>query len=238
MSAVGPKLGRALATGEVAAAVGGSSLAGMPDALLSRMLDGAVTREVRAGATIHQGGVPPFFELVTSGLFRAYVLGPDGRTMTVRYCRAGALMGTGTLFNRGTSAQGCVSAVVDSRLLAMSPTRVRDLANREIEVSQALLRETSARVAEYINELRASVMASVRERVARHLLDLAVEQQRDDRLVVLVSQQALASAVGTVREIVVRVLRDMREQGLVRTGRGEITILDPHGLLAQTYQPL
>lgn len=221
--------------GELALAVAHSSLDGLPAELLDRLTDGAAVRDVRAGTTIHQGAVPPFFELVIAGLCRAFVIGPDGRTMTIRYCRTGALMGTGTLFNRGAAAQGCVSAVVDSRLLAMRPAVVRELASRDIRVTSALLRESSARVADYINELQASAMASVRQRLARHLLDLASDQQTGERLVVRVTQQDLADAVGTVRELVVRVLHDLREEGLVGTGRGQVTLLDPERLAAEPY---
>jgi len=49
------------------------------------------------------------------------------------------------------------------------------------------------------------------------------------------NQEELAGAVGTVREIVVRILRDFRDRDLVRTGRGEVELLDPVRLDAQTY---
>ena len=48
-----------------------------------------------------------------------------------------------------------------------------------------------------------------------------------------VSQQELAEAVGTVREVVVRVLRDLRTAGVVRTERGLIVVLDPARLIAE-----
>ena len=44
---------------------------------------------------------------------------------------------------------------------------------------------------------------------------------------VLVSQRDLADAVGTVREVVVRVLREFRAEGLIRTERDRIIIADP-----------
>ena len=156
--------------------------------------------------------------------------------MTIRYCRPGALMGTGTVFNEDRVARGAVSAVVDSQVFVFQPARIAEAARTDIRVTTALLRETSARVAEYINELQASGMASVRQRLARHLLDLASEQQRGHRLEVQASQEALAAAVGTVREIVVRILSDMRDEGLVATGRGVVQLLDPRRLDAETYR--
>ncbi len=67
--------------------------------------------------------------------------------------------------------------------------------------------------------------------MARHLLDLA--SQGASELVVSVSQQQLAEAVGTVREVIVRVLRELRAAGVVRTERNRIVILDPARLIAE-----
>jgi CRP/FNR family transcriptional regulator len=41
--------------------------------------------------------------------------------------------------------------------------------------------------------------------------------------------------VGSVREVVVRALREMREEGLIRTGRDEIELLDPDRLAAEAF---
>jgi CRP/FNR family transcriptional regulator, cyclic AMP receptor protein len=67
--------------------------------------------------------------------------------------------------------------------------------------------------------------------VARHLLDLASE--RAPELVAPVNQQLLAEAVGTVREVTVRVLRELRAAGVVRTERNRIIIVDPARLIAE-----
>jgi CRP/FNR family transcriptional regulator, cyclic AMP receptor protein len=68
----------------------------------------------------------------------------------------------------------------------------------------------------------------VRQRVAAHLLDLASAQQRPQaRLVARVSQQELADAVGSVREVVARALRDFRLAGLMATAPDSVVILEP-----------
>jgi biotin operon repressor len=48
-----------------------------------------------------------------------------------------------------------------------------------------------------------------------------------------ISQQELANAVGTVREVVVRVLRDLRQDGVVRTERDRIVLLEPARLIQE-----
>lgn len=221
---------------EVLGAVGRSRLRSLRGELMDRLTDGAILSNVEAGKTTHREGDPPFSELVVRGLIRTYVTAPNGRTMTIRYSRPGALLGIATLFNAGAPrVHGNTTAVVDSRILMLNPATVRALAERDIRVTRVLLEEASGRAAEFIDELEASSFASLRQRLARNLLDLATEQQAGPRLVARASQEELAAAVGTVREVVVRILHDMRDQGLVRTSRGNVELLDPARLDAETY---
>jgi CRP/FNR family cyclic AMP-dependent transcriptional regulator len=115
--------------------------------------------------------------------------------------------------------------------LRLRPELVRHLADHEPELTSALLTDTSERVLAFVAEIADTVFASVRRRVARHLLDLASEQQDGADLIARISQQDLADAAGTVREVVVPVLRDLREAGVLRTGRSGIEIVQPERLL-------
>ena len=85
-------------------------------------------------------------------------------------------------------------------------------------------------------ELPGASFATVRQRVARHLLDLASDEQRGGtRLIARVSQQAMADAIGSVREVVVRAIGELRKEGLVATGSGGIEILDADRLAADVF---
>ena len=78
----------------------------------------------------------------------------------------------------------------------------------------------------------------MRRRVTAHLLDLAFDRQRPrGRLVAHVSQQELADATGSVREVVAWVLRDLRAAGIVATAADSVVILDPARLYAETGGP-
>jgi len=120
---------------------------------------------------------------------------------------------------------------VDAEVLALSPGVARRAAARDIRVTQAFLREQSERAISFLYEVPGSAFATVRQRVARHLLDIASEGTPE--LVVPVSQQQLAESVGTVREVIVRVLRELRTAGVVHTERNRIIIVDPARLIAE-----
>jgi CRP/FNR family transcriptional regulator len=217
---------------DVQSAVSRSHLRDLPADALDDLLTGAVRVRIPATSVFHREGEgAPHLELVVTGLVRTYVTAPDGRTMTVRYCRPGALLGMMSLFTPAFTMPGTVQALVDAELLALSPAVARRAAAQDIRVTRAFLREQSERAFSFLYEVPGSAFTTVRQRVARHLLDLASESA--PQLVVRVSQQQLAEAVGTVREVVVRVLRDLRTAGIVRTERDRIVIVDPGRLIAE-----
>ena len=88
--------------------------------------------------------------------------------------------------------------------------------------------ELNRRLDGTLQQTAINAFGSVKQRVATHLLDLASAQQRPvGRLVARVSQQELADAVGSVREVVARALRDFRLAGLVATAPDSVLVLDP-----------
>jgi CRP/FNR family transcriptional regulator len=128
-----------------------------------------------------------------------------------------------------------VQALTDTDLLALQPALVRRAAESDVRVARAMIDELSERVRRFMAEIPGSAFANVRERVARHLLDLASVSSDGTELAAPIGQQDLAEAVGTAREVVVRALRELRQKCLVRTQRDRIVLLDPEGLLGQSY---
>ena len=121
-------------------------------------------------------------------------------------------------------------ALVDTQLLTLSPPTVA-LSPSEICGLPAALDRAERACPQLRQRDPRDRFATVRQRVARQLLDLASTHQQDSdpngELAVRITQQDLAEAVGTVREVVVRTLRQLRDAGVVRTERDRIVLLDP-----------
>lgn len=223
---------------EVRAAVARSRLANLSEDLLGRITDGARLLDVPAWETIHEPEDGPVADLLLGGLLRMYMTSREGRQVNLRYGRPGALLGIATLFSP-LPLFLVQQAVVPSRVLMMRHTALRRLAETEASVALALLHETSDRVQEFIGIAGGNVFASVRQRVIAHLLEMAqVRGDTELELVAAVGQQQIADATGTVREVVVRVLRDLREEGLVRTSREGIVVLDPGRFQSEAWPQL
>lgn len=189
------------------AAIEVSDLRSLPSDAIGRLAVDAWRLRVPAGSTIHReggtAGGPPRGRGVGSDA-GIYVTAPGGRTMTVRYCRPGALIGAVSLFSSPFLLPATIQVVTDPELLAFRPPVVRRAAERDVRVARVLIDELSERVVSFIAEIPGSAFASVRQRVARHLLDLASEGHSGPELVAAIGQQELADAVGPVCEVVVR----------------------------------
>jgi CRP/FNR family cyclic AMP-dependent transcriptional regulator len=226
----------------VVAAIAASHLRSLPDPVIAELFGDTSQLHIPASSTVHrEGATSAHVEMVLKGLIRVYVQSVDGRMMTVRYCRPGALIGVASLFAPRFSLPATIQAVTETDLLVLRASLVKRMAERDVRVANALLADLSERVLSFIAEIPGSVFASIRRRVARHLLDLASEGREGSALVAGVSQQDLADAVGTVREVVVRALRELRQEGMISTGRHGILILDADRLagvsLGENWNP-
>jgi CRP/FNR family transcriptional regulator, cyclic AMP receptor protein len=225
-----------VADADVVAAMMGSFLGRLPSRLVEELVAAGERTEYPAGSTIYREGAAPRTMLVVAGLVRVYMSSPEGRQVTVRYARASDVLGIAVLV--GGPADVCVQMVAESTLFRIDAARLSAAAHGDARVAWALAEELNRRLYESLQQTAINTFGSVRQRVAAHLLDLASAQQRPrGHLVARGSQQELADAVGSVREVVARVLRDFRLAGLVATAPDRVHILDPAGLHDQTWNP-
>jgi CRP/FNR family cyclic AMP-dependent transcriptional regulator len=148
--------------------------------------------------------------------------------------RPGDLLGVPALV--GGPAPVFVEAIAAGAAFFFDVARVKGLLHADASVARAFAEESVHRLYDVLEELAGNAFASVRQRVARHLLDLAASRPgRDAGLTAFVNQQDLANSVGSVREVVARVLAEFRAEGLVRTSPGRVQILDPVRLSGQLW---
>lgn len=212
----------------------GSFLGSLPRDLVDALLAGGTQSHHPSGTTIYRAGDAPRTLLVVRGLLRVYMSSPDGRQVTVRYARRTDVLGIAVLV--GGPADVGVQTLAESTLHRLDPTTLTGAARSDGRVAWALAEELNRRLYENLHQTAVNAFGSVRQRVALHLLDLASAQQAPGgALVARVTQQELAEAVGSVREVVARVLRDLREAGLVASLADGVQVLDPTALHDQTW---
>lgn len=204
-------------------------MAAFPEPVVARLLVGAREAVVPAGALFYRGAhreETVKVGLVVSGLLRTFRRSPDGRQVTLRYAYESSVIGLPTALGHDAAVDS--EALVSSRVVILDPHTFRTVAAGEALVAWAVAVYLAGVVAEAGEMLSADLFLPVRGRVARHLLDMALHD--GGRLVVRASQQDLADAIGSVREVVARAVRGLIAAGyLERRGR-DLVIRDPAAL--------
>jgi CRP/FNR family transcriptional regulator, cyclic AMP receptor protein len=187
---------------------------------------------VSAGEAVFQPGTTwTRAGVLLSGTARAFLGSGDGRQLTIRYARQGSFLGN-VFPLAGERAPLGIAAVTDCEVLEFDVEVLREIVDRDVEVAILLVRALGQRLEDLYATVAAMAFGTMRERLAGHLLDLAQVDPASGCLVARVTQQQLADSVGTVREVVARELRALREEGTVSTSSGRIDIEDPRRLAA------
>jgi len=202
-----------------------SFLGKLPSEVVLRLTAEGERTDYPAGTTFYQEGSAPRAALVVTGLIRVYMASSEGRQVTVRYARNSDVLGIALIV--GGPLNVSAQTLAPSSLFSINSRALIEAAREDARVAYALAEELNRRLDDTLQQTAINAFGSVKQRVASHLLDLASAQQRPEaRLVAQVSQQELADAVGSVREVVARALRDLRVAGIVATSSDSVLILD------------
>ncbi len=209
-------------------AYGASFLGSVIPSVGEQLLDEAHEQHLLADETLVGDG--SVMAVIVTGLLRLYAASPSGRQVTIHYLSAGDLLGVPSAMSPArVAALGLhLRAVMPTHLLHVSPERFRALVAKDPEVAVVVCDKIVDDLLVGQRLLVENVFLHVRQRVARHLLDLAVRE--DGALIVRATQQDLADAIGSVREVVSRAVMYFREQGLLRRVPDGLIVCDPAGL--------
>lgn len=196
---------------------------GLQEEELRRLAGYAVTRAYPKHAVIiSEGDTTDAIYMIMSGRVKVYLSDESGKELIL------AIKGSGEYFGEmgldGEPRAASVMTLEPSQLAVIPRGDFRAFVLEHPEVALRLF-ENLSRVARAINrKIRSVAMLDVYGRVARVLLELAV--QRDGKLVIpdRLTQRELANRVGASREMINRILRDLTAGGYVTMHDGHITI--------------
>lgn len=203
---------------------------GLLDPVGHALLDAVGTvREYEPGTIIcHEGEPSQHVLVVRRGLMRVTAVSPGGHEKVLAIRGPGDIVGERSAVD-GLPRSASVRVLGDVSALVIAPARFTDLCRKQPRIAWAVLTVVVSRQRD-ADRQRIQFSGTSTQRVAAVLLDIVLHRGVGSAGVVALSQEELASAAGTSRESLVRVLRLLREQGIVRTGRRRIDILAPDRL--------
>jgi CRP/FNR family transcriptional regulator len=193
----------------------------------------AVPRSFPAGTRVfHEGDRSDACYIVRSGGFRVTREHSDGRAITLANLSRGDIFGELAMLD-GEVRSASVEALSDGELLALPAADVRALLARNPAITVKLVAALVRRLRAANERIARQSFQTVPSRVAGVLSQLVTEEARQGEpgeVTVRMNQADLAQLAGTSRESVSRFLADLERAGVVRIGRGRVTVLEPQKL--------
>ena len=190
----------------------------------------AVPRSFPAATRVfHEGDHSDACYIVRSGSFRVTREHSDGRAITLATLGPGDIFGELAMLD-GEVRSASVEALEDSELLALPANEVRALLARHPDITVKLVAALVRRLRTANERISRQSFQTVPSRVAGVLSQLVAEEGPGGdggEVTIRMNQADLAQLAGTSRESVSRFLADLERAGVVRPGRGRVTVLEP-----------
>jgi CRP/FNR family transcriptional regulator len=198
-------------------------LARLPAGLLQRIADTAQTLSLPAGTTVFDERQPcRGFPFVLDGAIRVAKQSAGGRELPLYRVVAGEsciITSSCLLGHADYNARGVTEGPTT---LALLPRELFDDLLGEPVFRDFVFALFSERMAELMQLVEEVAFRKLDQRLAALLLGKG--------RTVHATHQQLADELGSVREMVSRLLKGFAEQGLVKLGREQVEVLDPAGL--------
>ena len=165
--------------------------------------------------------------MILEGRIKVTILGDDGREIILSMLGPGDFFGEMALLDNEPRSATAI-AVEDTELLSLHRTDFQSVMGNNPGISAALIKVLSTRLRRANHQISTLALLDVYGRVARVILDMAREEGRrlkDGRIAFRrATHQEIANRIGTTRETVTRMLKDLERQGLIRVEGREIVL--------------
>ncbi len=171
---------------------------------------------------VNEGDLSDSLFLIVSGRVKVYLGDESGKELILGIKGPGQYFGEMVLDDKARAAT--VMTLEPCQFATLSRAEFTACLMKHPQIALHLIRNL-IRLARGLNEnVRSLAMLDVYGRVARVLIELAVEQ--DGKLVIpeKMTQKDIANRVGASREMINRILRDLSQGGYVSVDSGRITI--------------
>ena len=168
-----------------------------------------------------------FFFTILEGRIKVTILGDDGREVILSVLGPGDFFGEMALLDNEPRSATAI-AVEESGLLSLHRNDFQSVLNDNRSITSALIRVLSARLRRANHQISTLALLDVYGRVARVIVDMAREEGkrlRDGRIAFRrATHQEIANRIGTTRETVTRMLKDLERQGLIHVEGKEMVV--------------
>ena len=160
---------------------------------------------------------------VQTGKIRAYMTSEDGREIALyRLFEGDACVLAASCVIRAITFDVQLVADADTELLILNAHSFSQLMRQNVHVECCMYKLATERFSDVMWSMQQLLFTSFDKRLAQHLWD----ESQQGREQIRATHEQLAKDTGAVRETVTRMLRNFAEDGMVKLGRGTVTVID------------
>lgn len=168
-----------------------------------------------------------FFFTILEGRIKVTILGDDGREVILSLLGPGDFFGEMALLDQEPRSATAI-AVEDTELLSLHRTDFQSVLADNRSITTGLIKVLTGRLRRANHQISTLALLDVYGRVARVIVDMAREEGRrlkDGRIAFRrATHQEIANRIGTTRETVTRMLKDLERQGLIHVEGKELVV--------------
>jgi len=201
----------------------------------------AVPRHYAPGEMVFGEGEPcAGLYVVQTGHVRIFKSSANGREQVLSIDGPGSSIAELPVFDGG-NYPASAAAVDNAALLFVSKQDFQALCLAHPQVALKVLREVGARLRRLVGIIEELSFTTVRHRLASFLVRLAEKEGKRTQvgmeITLPISNQELASQIGTVRELVSRNLSRLQAEGMLKIEGRSVTVCDLDALKSELHSP-
>jgi CRP/FNR family cyclic AMP-dependent transcriptional regulator len=189
---------------------------GLSDQQLDALLHGSRTRFFSKGTVVvHEGELGQALFIIKSGSLKVYLNDDEGKEVVLSTLGPGEYFGELALIDHAARSAS-IAALEPSELLQVPKEAFQELLRQHPEVVHMVLRNLVGQVRRLSDNIRTLALLDVFGRIVRLLTSLGIEDPQG-RLVITpkLTQREIANRVGSSREMVSRILKDLAIGGYI-----------------------
>jgi CRP/FNR family cyclic AMP-dependent transcriptional regulator len=197
------------------------------NALHSLTEDRNINKYKKKQTIYSEGNHPNRLYYVLKGKVKAYKSNEDSKELVTDLFSPGDFLGYVALLE-GTVYKDSAESLEETELAVIPKEDFDELVNNNKEVAQKFIGLLAKNISAKENQLLSLAYNSLRKKVAEALILLQkkYQEKKEEKFVIDISRESLATIAGTATESLIRTLSDFRSEKLIDIKNGGITIIN------------
>lgn len=199
--------------------------ADIPDDILTKLAEAAIRRSFPKNSVIlHEGDEAGPLFIVLSGRVRAYLCNDAGKEVTLSLQGPASYFGELSLLDDQPRSASVMTLEPTVCALIPKPVFTQWLQEHPVEAGLGLMRGLTRRIRQLTENVRGLALSDVYGRLIKILQEMAVEENGEWVIHNRLSQQELANMVGSSREMISKLMKDLSSGGYLTVAGKSIWI--------------